>query len=152
MAVARPSGIAPGAPACKIHRSVSARSRPTLAIGLAFAVAAQALVGIAHLGERHERCAEHGELIHVATVPGLRGPDAASSLGPLSVLSASSSPSGDPHEHCGVPATMRKRVTCDCPTATEHVSVAVAAILPSSDVEPFRLVVHRLAPKTSPPA
>lgn len=128
------------------------RSSSILTLCLALLFAGEAVVAVAHSAERHVRCAEHGELIHVGTadpsaLDSRPAPDSSPDLG-------GAPPTGDPeHEHCFALGMSRERLA---PAACAHTvpaaaPVAVAAAL-GAEAPPIGRALYRIAPKNSPPA
>lgn len=108
---------------------------------LAVALICAGLADRLHRQERHVRCPEHGELMHVAD----RGTDA-----PRSAVRADDSEGG--HEDCELGALCTQRAVL-LPAAAE-----IAAAVAADDVQPPRVIpraasrpLFRLAPKLSPP-
>lgn len=111
---------------------------------------AMSIGGVAHHAvERHQRCAEHGELIHVEVAGG------------TVVVEASANPAiergdlqqEDAHDHCDIAMASRDHATApggDTPTCVDLEDQPAASIAPRLAASgPAR---YRLAPKTSPPA
>lgn len=132
---------------------MSTRSRSILTLCLAFLFAGEAVVAIAHRAERHVRCSEHGELIHV----GAADPSAVDRVDPTPDSSTDldrAPPTGEPeHEHCFILGMSRERLA---PSACAHTVPAAAPIAvaaaSSAEAPPARRAVYRIAPKNSPPA
>jgi hypothetical protein len=104
---------------------------------------------------QHVRCAEHGELTHVAPAR------AVAAAAPVAAAAhpAAAAPAGDPapcgHEHCAVASALRDGA--DRPAARAAASILPpppAASAPGTHVVPARgrAQVLASAPKTSPPA
>ncbi len=133
------------------HRASVAAKAFTVAV-MAAATLAQ-LSSIAHeMTVRHFRCAEHGELTHLAAlatsreaVPAQRSTDA---------LRTPEREIADAHEHCGVAFTVEGS------SCTPSAGSAIGTVAPTPAVRPAppaaisggRVVVLASAPKTSPPA
>ncbi len=95
------------------------------------------------------RCPEHGELVHLQSAPGVgRGVTGRDPQGGFERGVAS----GDgAHEHCLAYASVRKQASVDRPATARVASPSRAVtVLPRADLAPSR-VLHRLAPKNSPP-
>lgn len=126
-------------------RSSATFTRRLIAAATSAALVGAGLVALGHqVEERHEVCAEHGELIH--TGPG--GPVVAGERGD----SVGDNPLDLDHgDHCAIAWT--------APDAPER-AAAVTAVAPLADrAGPAPLLerrrsaaLYRLAPKTSPPA
>jgi hypothetical protein len=107
------------------------------------------LVAVSHeAAVRHFRCAEHGELTHIA----FTGANAAPSL-TSDGIGANENLLSDGHEHCAVAFTVRDgqrpvvfgSVVRYAPPPTVHATRSIVA-------QPGRLFVLSSAPKTSPPS
>jgi hypothetical protein len=138
-------------PRASNHRASAAARICTVAV-LAAATFAQ-LLSLSHeTTVRHFRCAEHGELTHVAA----RAADVGDvpSQRPEAALRARSAETRDAHEHCAVAFTVEGS---SCVPGTGAL-IAVAPPQPpvpglrSAIVFPGRVLVLASAPKTSPPA
>ena len=131
------------------HRATAAARSLTVAV-MAAAMVAQ-LLSISHeMTVRHFRCAEHGELTHVAALaisaadlPAQRASDA---------LRTGNAQATDTHEHCGVTFTVQG-------ASCTSIGVASGAVPPPPALRPApssvswrgRAFVLASAPKTSPP-
>ena len=133
------------------HRASAATKSLTVAVMVA-AMAAQ-LLSISHeMTVRHFRCAEHGEMTHVAAMvaataelPSQRTNDA---------FRARDAESVDAHEHCGVTFTIEGS---SCTPSIGSVSSAeppARALRPAPSAVSWRARTFVLAsaPKTSPPS
>lgn len=123
-------------------------ARPTrpLAWLVVFATLAEALVAIAHAGARHVRCAEHGELVHLAVGSPARDiATGAPSLTPSSAVE-------DEHDHCSVPVTTQRSADDPPAIATPVPTQGPRPVATPGAVPARQLVVYRFAPKNSPPA
>jgi hypothetical protein len=133
------------------HRP-SAAARTFTVVVMAAATFAQ-LLSLSHeMTVRHFRCAEHGELTHVAAVAGSavelpsRRAEAA--------FRASDADAPDAHEHCAVAFTVEGS------SCTPSAAGAVGAVPPPPALHPTapvisppaRAFVLASAPKTSPPS
>ncbi len=136
------------------HRATAAAKSFTVAV-MAAAMVAQ-LLSISHeMTVRHFRCAEHGELTHVAA---LSAPAAMQSApDPRSgheALRARDGEAADTHEHCGVAFTVQGS------SCTTSIGSAIGAAPASPALRPAPSSVHwqgrafvlASAPKTSPPS
>jgi hypothetical protein len=132
------------------HGASAAAKSFTVAV-MAAAMVAQ-LLSISHeMTVRHYRCAEHGELTHVAAItapaelPAQRADDA---------LRARDTETTDAHEHCGVTFTVEGS------SCTPSIGDAISAAPPAQGLGPAplavswrgRALVLASAPKTSPPS
>ena len=133
------------------HRATATAKSFTVAV-MAAAMVAQ-LLAISHeMTVRHFRCAEHGELTHVAAMtaalaepPAQRANDA---------FRARDSEAADAHEHCGVTFTVEGS-SCTPSTGGATCVVPPAPALrpaPSAVSWRGRAFVLASAPKTSPPS
>jgi hypothetical protein len=134
------------------HGASAAAKSFTVAV-MAAAMAAQ-LLSISHeMTVRHFRCAEHGELTHVAAMtaapmerPTLRTNDA---------FRARDTEATDAHEHCGVTFTVEgSSCTPSTGRAMSVVPPAPALRTPAPSAVSWRgrAFVLASAPKTSPPS
>ncbi|HET9624362.1 MAG TPA: hypothetical protein VFP84_23480 [Kofleriaceae bacterium] len=128
-------------PAHRLHAALTA---------IAFVVSC--VIGMVHEARtRHVRCAEHGELVHVASPS---GPARADSPRHASVRATGGLATLVEHEHCTLlPATRDARPAVRGPALVAH-RVAVAD-LPRATCDLPGLPqprLYRTAPKTSPPA
>jgi hypothetical protein len=133
------------------HRASAAARAFTVAV-MAAATLAQ-LSSIAHeMTVRHFRCAEHGELTHVAAMAAAG--EGLPARPTTDALRAPESQTVDAHEHCGVAFTVEGS-SCT-PSATSVTgTVAPAPALrprPARVIQAGRTVVLASAPKTSPPS
>jgi len=133
------------------HRaSVTARAF-TVAV-MAAATFAQ-LLSISHeMTVRHFRCAEHGELTHVA--PMMAGAVEIPARSSNDTFRAPESDVADGHEHCGVVFTIEgSSCTSSRSSAVGTVSLPPAARPARAVIPPIgRVGVLASAPKTSPPS
>jgi len=132
------------------HRASAAARSLTVAV-MAAAMVAQ-LLSISHeMTVRHFRCAEHGELTHVAAM--VAAPAESPALRANDAFRARNSETGDAHEHCGVSFTVEGS---SCTTSS---GVAIGTVAPPAALRPApssvswraRAFVLASAPKTSPP-
>ena len=133
------------------HRATATARSLVIAV-MAAAMVAQ-LLSISHeMTVRHFRCAEHGELTHVAA---LSAPVAElPARGTNESLRARDAEAADTHEHCGVTFTVQGS---SCITS---IGGATGAVRPSPALRPApssvswhaRAFVLASAPKTSPPS
>jgi len=135
------------------HRATAAARTFTVTV-MAAAIFAQ-LLSLSHeMTVRHFRCAEHGELTHVAAVA-LTGANAETpSARTRTAVRAPERQAGDAHEHCGVAFTVEGSSCTPSPDG------AIGTVAPSPAVRPAparifpggRAFVLASAPKTSPPS
>jgi hypothetical protein len=139
------------------HRATAAARSLTVVV-MAAAMVAQ-LLSISHeMTVRHFRCAEHGELTHVAALVERSVAPAAESPAPgraiYDALRARDAEATDTHEHCGVTFTVQGS------SCTTSIGSAIDAVPPSPALRPApsavswggRAFVLASAPKTSPPS
>jgi len=133
------------------HGASAAAKSLTLAV-MAAAMVAQ-LLSISHeMTVRHFRCAEHGELTHVAAM--VAAPAVAPSRPANDGFRARDAESVDAHEHCGVTFTVEGS------SCTPSIGSVSSAELPAPALRPApsavswrgRSFVLASAPKTSPPS
>ncbi len=133
------------------HRASAAAKSLTVAV-MAAAMVAQ-LLSISHeMTVRHFRCAEHGELTHVAAM--VAAPAEAPAQRTDDAVRTRDSQATDTHEHCGVSFTVQGS------SCTTSIGVAIGAVPPSPALRPApssvswraRAFVLASAPKTSPPS
>jgi hypothetical protein len=130
--------------------SASAKSL-TVAV-MAAAMVAQ-LMSISHeMTVRHFRCAEHGELTHVAAM--VAPPAEALSQRADDAFRARDTETGDAHEHCGVAFTIEGSSCAPSTGGTSSVVLPPPAPRPAPSVVSWlgRAYVLASAPKTSPPS
>ena len=133
------------------HRATAAARSLTVVV-MAAAMVAQ-LLSISHeMTVRHFRCAEHGELTHLAAL------STASAELPAQdthdAVRARDAEATDTHEHCGVTFTVQGS------SCTTSIGSAIDAVPPSPALRPApssvswhaRALVLASAPKTSPPS
>jgi hypothetical protein len=135
------------------NHGASAAARTFTVAVMAAAIFAQ-LLSLSHeMTVRHFRCAEHGELTHVASIS-LAGASDALSGRTHSAVRAPERETGDAHEHCGVAFTVEGS------SCTPSPGGAIGAVTPPPAVRPSparvvpsgRIFVLASAPKTSPPS
>jgi hypothetical protein len=134
------------------HGASAAAKSFTVAV-MAAAMAAQ-LLSISHeMTVRHFRCAEHGELTHVAAM--VAAPAEPPSQRTNDAFRARDTEATDAHEHCGVTFTVEGS-SCAPSTggATSVVPPAPALRNPAPSAVSWRgrAFVLASAPKTSPPS
>jgi hypothetical protein len=133
------------------HRASAAAKSLTVAV-MAAAMAAQ-LMSISHeMTVRHFRCAEHGELTHVAAM--VAAPAELRSQRTNDALRARDADSVDEHEHCGVAFTIEGS-SCTPSTGGESTLAPPPPAprpAPSAVSWHERAFVLASAPKTSPPS
>ncbi len=133
------------------HGASAAAKSLTVAV-MAAAMAAQ-LLSISHeMTVRHFRCAEHGELTHVAALtapaaelPAPRANDA---------FRAGDAEAADAHEHCGVTFTVEGSSCTPSMGSVTSAAPPAAAPRPAPSAVSWheRSFVLASAPKTSPPS
>ena len=133
------------------HGASAAAKSLTVAV-MAAAMVAQ-LLSISHeMTVRHFRCAEHGELTHVAAM--VAGPAEALSQRADDTFRTRDAETGDAHEHCGVAFTIEGS-SCT-PSIGSVTSAAPPAVAPRPAPSAIswrgRAFVLASAPKTSPPS
>lgn len=107
--------------------------------------------------ERHARCPEHGEVIHVSSASGLAAAAVELAGAPADGLGAvartpADNAAGHEHEHCYLCPTSRERVgLVAAHSLLLPIHAASSAATPSSHAAPPSLALYLLAPKTSPP-
>lgn len=112
------------------------------------------LLGLAHLVVvEHERCPEHGELIHgdgrAADTVAAPAPSTATTTARV-LPGQSDEPHGD-HDHC-LSATERRDLRLSRVDVAAMISPAQSDALPRSATTPVAArALYRSAPKTSPP-
>jgi hypothetical protein len=135
------------------HGATAAAKAFTIAV-MAAATVAQ-LLSISHeMTVRHFRCAEHGELTHVAVLMGPAANLPAHDTRDIDAIRARDAEATDTHEHCGV------TLTVEGTSYTTPIGSAIGAVPPSAALRPApssvswhaRAFVLASAPKTSPPS
>jgi hypothetical protein len=120
----------------------------TLAVVVAASLAQFA--SLAHeMTVRHFRCAEHGELTHVAATMG-----EAAVAAPVTgdSIRAHDADRADAHEHCGVLFTLGSTASVPAPAVSGQVAAPPPAATPAAPpLASGREVALAAAPKTSPP-
>ncbi len=132
------------------HTASPAARAFTIAV-MAAATFAQ-LLSLSHeMTVRHFRCAEHGELTHVAALAGTRVELPSRRTEPA--LRPRDAEGADAHEHCGVAFTVEGS-SCAPSTGGAIGAVAPPAPIPAPSTIAFhgRAFVLASAPKTSPPS
>jgi hypothetical protein len=133
------------------HRPTAATKSFTVAV-MAAAMVAQ-LLAISHeMTVRHFRCAEHGELTHVAAMTAAPSEPAAQRTN--DAFRARDTEATDAHEHCGVTFTVEGN---SCTPSIGSVTSAAPPVVaprpaPSAISWRGRAFVLASAPKTSPPS
>ena len=133
------------------HRSSAAAKAFTVAV-MAAATFAQ-LLSISHeMTVRHFRCAEHGELTHVAAMAA--APAEALSYRTNDALLARDAETRDAHEHCGVAFTIEGSSCTPSIGSVSSVEPPAPAPRPAPSALSWheRAFVLASAPKTSPPS
>lgn len=116
-------------------------------------LAAQVGAGIHAVAVRHERCAEHGEVVH-----GEHGHDAQHGAGALALQVAhlgegqGAAPADEDHDHCAMPLLRRQAEPGFCIPAVIAPSAPPAVPAPLATPVAVTRPLYRLAPKASPPA
>lgn len=106
----------------------------------------------------HARCADHGELVHVAASPRAAAPDERS--GAAAALASGDASASDEHDHCllGAPRPSHAGVAEAAHCLVPHDDPQVAAPLASAPraraqvPPPPPIALLLLSPKSSPPA
>jgi hypothetical protein len=135
------------------HHGFSTAAR---AFTLAAVVAASLgqFASLAHeMTVRHFRCAEHGELTHVAAVASAPLADASGRAeAAKDALRAPSAAVVDAHEHCGLTFTVEGNAPTPSASATGRLAPPPPAPTPAPPrLQGGRVVALAAAPKTSPP-
>jgi hypothetical protein len=127
------------------------------AVARAFTVAVIVTASLAQLASlshemtvRHFRCAEHGELTHVAAIAMTAAALPSRTAG--CALRAESAGRADAHEHCSVTLTLQGSTPSPSPALTGAVAPPPPVATPVAPrLERGRTVALAAAPKTSPP-
>jgi hypothetical protein len=133
------------------HKASAAAKSLTVAV-MAAAMAAQ-LMSISHeMTVRHFRCAEHGELTHVAAM--VAAPAELPSQRTNDALRARDAEGGDEHEHCGVAFTIEGSSCAPSTGSASSLAPPPPAPRPAPSAVSWheRAFVLASAPKTSPPS
>jgi hypothetical protein len=133
------------------HRASAAAKSLTVAV-MAAAMVAQ-LLSISHeMTVRHFRCAEHGELTHVAAM--VAAPVEALARRADDALRTRDAETADAHEHCGVTFTVEGSSCTPSIGGTSSVTLPAPALRPAPSAVSWRerAFVLASAPKTSPPS
>jgi hypothetical protein len=132
-------------------RSRATFARKLIAAATGAAMAAAGLIALGHqIEERHEVCAEHGELIHVSADAAEAAPVTA---GTRSAAWLSDSPLDLDHgDHCAVHWSAPQSPDLIAAATTSIHIVARPNAVAVTDRAPAAVALWRLAPKTSPPA
>jgi hypothetical protein len=126
-------------------------------VARAFTVAVIVTASLAQLASlshemtvRHFRCAEHGELTHVATIAMTGVAPPSRTGGPA--LRAEVAGRADAHEHCSVAFTVQGSAPAPSPVVSGAVAAPPPIVTPVAPrLERGRTVALAAAPKTSPP-
>jgi hypothetical protein len=132
----------------------SARTRGLAAL-VVLAFLGNSLANYIHKAvERHARCPEHGEIIHVRGELAQTAADAATPASPGShALPAAPDEDGHEHEHCYLCPTTRERLsTVSVASALLNIAPTLPRLAIHASVAPARSTIYIVAPKTSPPA
>ena len=131
-----------------------------------FSTAARALtlgaVVVASLGQfaslahemtvRHFRCAEHGELTHVAANASPSSDGTGRATAAKDALRAPAAAAVDAHEHCGLTFTVEGSAPAPSACASSRLAPPPPALAPAAPrLQGGRDVALAAAPKTSPP-
>ena len=133
------------------HRATAATKSFTVAV-MAAAMVAQ-LLSISHeMTVRHFRCAEHGELTHVAAL--VAAPAVPSAQPTHDAFRAHDAETADAHEHCGVTFTVEGSSCTPSMGGMSSVVPPSPALRPAPSAVSWRgrAFVLASAPKTSPPS
>jgi hypothetical protein len=132
------------------HRASAAAKAFTVGV-MAAAIFAQ-LLSISHeMTVRHFRCAEHGELTHVAAM--VASAAELSTQRTSDAFRAGETQAADGHEHCGVAFTVEgSSCAPSAGSAIGTVAPAPARPAPALVIPGGRAGVLASAPKTSPPS
>jgi hypothetical protein len=133
------------------HRASASAKSLTVAV-MAAAMVAQ-LLSISHeMTVRHFRCAEHGELTHVAAM--VVAPVEALAPRTNDAFRARDTETTDAHEHCGVSFTVEGSSCTPSTGGTSSVTPPPPAPRPAPAAVSWheRAFVLASAPKTSPPS
>jgi hypothetical protein len=134
------------------NHGASASAKSFTIMVMAAAMVAQ-LLSISHeMTVRHFRCAEHGELTHVAAM--VAAPVAAFAPRAYDALRTGDAETTDAHEHCGVTFTLEGSSCTPSTGGTSSVTPPPPAPRPAPAVVSWheRAFVLASAPKTSPPS
>jgi hypothetical protein len=130
-----------------------------LAIALAAIMLAAPVASSWHeLTVRHVRCAEHGELTHVATSEGVTAASerdfAAGFAADHDLVEGQENATTDAHDHCALGFIVRGRVDVSVVRSLVRYTPppVVARVVRRPAVNPGRAFVLASAPKTSPPS
>jgi hypothetical protein len=133
------------------HRATATAKSFTVAV-MAAAMVAQ-LLAISHeMTVRHFRCAEHGELTHVAAM--VAAPVVPSAQPTHDAFRARDTEATDAHEHCGVTFTVEGSSCTPSTGGASSVIPPAPALRPAPSAVSWRgrALVLASAPKTSPPS
>ena len=110
------------------------------------------LAGVLHLlVVRHERCAEHGEVVHAGDEASAHDAAVAGDARALAVRPAADDAEHDDHEHCQA-LSDRRAVGAPSAPAIAGADLTAGDGTAVADAAPARAgVLYRLAPKLSPP-
>ena len=137
---------------CAENHRASAVAKSLTVVVMAAAMAAQ-LLSISHeMTVRHFRCAEHGELTHVAAM--VAAPTETPSQRTNDALRARDAETADAHEHCGVTFTVEGSSCAPSTGSASSVAPPAPALRPAPSAVSWRgrAFVLASAPKTSPPS
>jgi hypothetical protein len=144
----------PASPSAHTHSAFALRFA---ALALVLLSVGGQVAGVADLLlVRHAVCAEHGELIHVAAAQDAGSPRDGVKVGAASAGYHEAEPRevNDGHDHCGVSALRRERITL-AKARAELLGASITCIeaaLVARMAAPASFDLLLLAPKSSPPA
>lgn len=140
------------------RRKLDAPTRAAVLRGVALLALVAHGASVGHdLLERHELCAEHGELVHAGSVHGHGAGDGRSNSSgagdTASVVRDAADAAEHGHEHCGL-ACSRSKLTVGAQASTALQELGVTQVVPEPNAVVTRdgAVLRHLAPKQSPPA
>ncbi|HVV16199.1 MAG TPA: hypothetical protein VHH90_03275 [Polyangia bacterium] len=101
---------------------------------------------------RHFRCAEHGELTHVAAIASTAGDVTGRAGAEKDAWRAPAAAAVDAHEHCGLTFTVEGSAPSPSTCASGRLAPPPPAAAPAAPrLRGGRMVALAAAPKTSPP-
>ena len=134
------------------HHGFSTAARALTVLAVVVASLGQ-FTSLAHeMTVRHFRCAEHGELTHVAAA-GSASADAAGRSGAANdALRGAATSAVDAHEHCGLAFTIEGSAPAPSACVSGRLAPPPPAPAPAAPrLQGGRAVALAAAPKTSPP-
>jgi hypothetical protein len=132
----------------------SSRTRGLAAL-VVMAFLGNSLAGYIHKAvERHARCPEHGEIIHVRGELAQTPADTAAAASPGShARPVAPDENSHEHEHCYLcPSTRERLSTVSVASVVFDTGPTLARLAVPTQAEPARADIYIVAPKTSPPA